>query len=466
MPTVFESVLRSSEYQSAKKQLIDALRKELSTVTEPRKPNPELAKSYQEQIDQLATLRGRELFYKFIGSGAGSGPFIELGDGSVKYDLITGIGVNFFGHGNLELFEAELDGVWCNVMQGNLGPNPEYPALMKELLSLVGEKSKLKNCWLTTCGATANEIALKIIRQKKYPATKVMAFKDCFAGRTTALQEITDNAAYRQGQPTYGEVHYLPFFDPKSKLSAAEQGAVAAKLLKEETTRYAGKFAMLEFELVQGEGGFNVAPREFMLPIIEEAKKANMAIWADEVQTFGRTGEVFCYQRLGLEEHIDVVTVAKLLQNGAVLYSQEYNPKAGLISGTFAGATAGLRAGRKALELLKTRLAGPKGRIMELEKLTHAEFERMKKGPNGKHLVDYTAFGGMIAFTIFDGTLEQTKKFLFKLWDLGAIGFYCGHGPHRVRMLPPFGVITDDQWKHVFKLLEQALAETATELNR
>lgn len=466
MPTVFDSVVRSPAYQSAKKQLLDALRNELSKITEPRKPNPELAKTYQEQIDQLATLRGRELFYKFIGSGAGSGPFVELGDGSVKYDLITGIGVNFFGHGNLELFEAELDGVWCDVMQGNLGPNPEYPALMKELLGMVGEKSKLKHCWLTTCGATANEIALKIIRQKKAPATKIMAFKDCFAGRTTALQEITDNAAYRQGQPTYGEVHYLPFFDPKSKVTAAEQGAAAARLLKEETHRYPGKFAMLEFELVQGEGGFNVAPREFILPIIEEAKKANMAIWVDEVQTFGRTGEVFAYQRLGLDEHVDVVTVAKLLQNGAVLYSPEFNPKAGLISGTFAGATSGMRAGLKALNLLKTRLAGPKGRIMELEKLTHAEFERMKAGPQGKHLVDFTAYGGMIAFTIFDGTLDQTKKFLFKLWDLGAIGFYCGHGPYRVRMLPPFGVMTDDQWKHVFKLLEQALAETAKELNR
>lgn len=466
MPTVFNSVVRSSAYQAAKQQLLDALRKELSQIEQPRKPNPELTKAYQDQIDQLGSLRGRELFYKFIGSGAGWGPFIELGDGSVKFDLITGIGVNFFGHGNLDLFEAEFDGLWCDVMQGNLGPNPEYPALMKALLELVGEKSKLKHCWLTTCGATANEVALKIIRQKKAPATKIMAFKNCFAGRTTALQEITDNAAYRQGQPIYGEVHYLPYFDPTSKLSAAEQGQAAASLLKEETHRYPGKFAALEFELVQGEGGFTVAPREFMLPIIEEAKRANMAIWADEIQTFGRTGEVFCYQRLGLDEHIDVVTVAKLLQNGAVIYSSEFNPKAGLVSGTFAGATSGLRAGVKALELLKTKLAGPNGRVMQLEKLTHSEFDRIKRGPQGKHLVDYTAYGGMVAFTLFDGTLEQTKKYLFKLWDLGAIAFYCGHGPYRVRMLPPFGAMTDEQWQQVFKLIEQAIEETAAELKR
>lgn len=463
MPTVFNSVVRSDAYQAAKRQLIDALRKELKAIDKPRLPKEDLAKSYQEQIDRLGSLRGRELFYKFIGSGAGNGPFIELGDGSVKYDLITGIGVNFFGHANLELFESEIDGLWCDIMQGNLGPGPDYAALMGALVDVVGPKSRLKNVWLTTCGATANEIALKIIRQKKWPATKVMAFKDCFAGRTTALQEITDNAAYRQGQPTYGEVHYLPFFDPKSKVSAAEQGENAAKLMKEELTRYPNRFAMLEFEIVQGEGGFNVAPREFLLPILEEAKKGGLAIWADEIQTFGRTGEIFCYQRLGIDEYIDVVTIAKLLQNGAVMWAPEFNPKAGLISGTFAGATAGMRAGLKALELLKSQLAGPKGRIMQLEKATLDEFARIKKGPQGKHLVDYTVFGGMIAFTLFDGSLDKAKKFLFKLWDLGAVAFYCGHGPYRVRMLPPFGAMTDEQWKHVFQLVEQAIAETAAE---
>lgn len=464
MPTTYNSVINSKGYQSAKQALLDALRNELSTIREPRPSQEELKKAYEQLVTEVGTLRGRELFYKWIGSGAGNGPFIELSDGSVKFDLITGIGVNFFGHGNLELFEAELDGAWSGIMQGHLGPNPEYGALIKELLSLVGAKSKLKHVWLTTCGATANETALKIIRQKKYPATKIMAFKDCFAGRTTALQELTDNAAYRQGQPTYGEVSYLNFYDPKSKLSAVEQAEAVIKQMKEELARHPGKFACLEFEICQGEGGFNAAPREFLLPIVQEAKKAGLAIWDDEIQTFGRTGEVFCYQRLGLDEYVDVVTVAKLLQNGAAIYTEEYNPKPGLISGTFAGATAGMRAGLKVLEILKNRMSGPNGRIAQLEKITHEEFKRIKEGPNGKHLVDHTSFGGMVAFTLYDGSLDKAKKYLFKLWDMGAAAFYCGHGPYRIRMLPPFGVMTDAQWREVFRLLDQCIGETAKEL--
>lgn len=466
MPTVYKSLTESKAYLSAKQQVLDALRSELTTISQPKPAAEELKKQYEELCKSIGSLRGRELFYKYVGSGAGNGPFIELADGSVKYDLITGIGVNFFGHGNLDLFEAEFDSLWCDVMQGNLGPNRDYGVLMEALLSCVGEKSRLKNAWLSTCGATVNETALKIIRQKKYPASKIMAFKDCFAGRTTALQELTDNASYRQGQPTYGEVHYLPFYNPKSKASAAEQATAVLALMKEELARQPGRFACMEFEIVQGEGGFNAAPREFLLPIIEEAKKAGLAIWADEIQTFGRTGEVFCYQRLGLDEHIDVVTVAKLLQTGAVLWAPEYNPKPGLISGTFAGSSAGIRAGIKAIELLKTRLAGPNGRVRQLEKIAESEFERIKKGPAGKHLVDYTNFGGMVAFTLFDGTLDQAKKYLFKLWDVGAIAFYCGHGPYRVRMLPPYGAMTDAQLKHVFQLLEQTILDTAKELGK
>ena len=64
-----------------------------------------------------------------------------------------------------------------------------------------------------------------------------------------------------------------------------------------------------------------------------------------------------------------------------------------------------------------------------------------------------------------DGSLERAKKYLFKLWDLGVIAFFCGHGPHRVRMLPPFGVLTDAQWKHVFQLLDRAIGETAREFS-
>lgn len=465
MSTIFDSLVNSENYLANRRSMMNALRKGLSEISSVRPPRAELKESYEKAVSRVGALRGRDLFFKYVGSGAGSGPFVELADGSVKYDLITGIGVNFFGHGNIDLFEATFDSLWCDIMQGNLGPNPEYLGLLESLLAEVGQKSRIRNGWLTTCGATANEIALKIIRQKKFPASRIMAFKGCFAGRTTALQELTDNPKYREGQPVYGEVSYIPFFDPHSKKSPQEQASASIAVMKEELARYPGKFAALEFEIVQGEGGFVYAPREFLLPIIMEARANGLAIWDDEIQTFGRTGEVFCYQKFGLDEFIDVVTVAKLLQTGAVLWTPEYSPKAGLVSGTFAGSSAALKAGQWTIQQLKEKVAGSQGRIQALEKITISELERLKSSASvGKYILDYTSVGGMIAFTILNGTLDETKKFLFNLFDLGAVAFFCGHGPYRVRMLPPFGVITDSQWRDVFKLIEEALLKTAKEL--
>ena len=464
MATVFDSLINSDPYLSSKKTILDNIESSLKTIQSPRPPRAEIAETYEKAVKAVGQLRGRDLFFKYIGSGAGNGPFVELLDGSVKYDLITGIGVNFFGHCNLNLFETTFDSLWCDVMQGNLGPNTEYLGLLQSLVDAAGVASGLEHAWLTTCGATANEIALKIIRQKKAPATKIFAFKDCFAGRTTALQEITDNPKYREGQHTYGEVFYLPFFDPKSKATAEIQAKCAVSMMKEELQRYPGKYAAFEFEIIQGEGGFVCAPPEYLKPIIQCAREAGLIIWDDEVQTFGRTGEVFCFQRFGLEGLVDVVTVAKLLQTGAVLFKKDLNPRAGLVSGTFAGSSAALKAGQWVLKQLREKFSGPSGRTMQLEKLTISEFERLKTGVMGKYLIDYSVTGGMIAFTIFRGTLDDTKKFLFNFFDLGAVAFYCGHGPIRVRMLPPFGVVTDEQWRDVFRLIEKSLEKTASEL--
>ncbi|MGE4232186.1 MAG: aminotransferase class III-fold pyridoxal phosphate-dependent enzyme [Bacteriovoracia bacterium] len=457
----YDTLLRSSSYKEAKQKYLDVLRSSVKEIREPKPSSSELKSRYQTMLDEVKASRGRELFFPTIGSGAGNGPFIELCDGSVKYDLITGIGVNFFGHGNVDLFEAQIDGVWSTTMQGNLTPNKEYLDLMKALLASVGSKSKLENVWLTSCGATANEIALKIIRQKKAPASKVMAFKNCFAGRTTALQEITDNPKYREGQPVYDEVFYLPFFDPHSAISADDQAHLVIAEMRKEVERNVGRYCCLEFEIIQGEGGFNFAPKAFLRPICEEAKKLGMAIWVDEIQTFGRTGEVFAFQKIEIDDLVDVVTVAKLLQTGAVLWTKEYNPKPGLVSGTFAGSTASLRAGKYGLDLLQKKLTGPNGRISDLEKQTNKYFQKIKEGPAGVHLKDFTVVGGMIAFTLFDGSLEKTKKFLSQWFQNGVIAFFCGHGPYRVRMLPPFAVITDEQWKDVFERLEKTIIEVA-----
>src|SRR6185503_14078008 len=112
-------------------------------------------------------------------------------DGSVKLDLINGIGIHLFGHSHPRLLEAALRGACSDIInQGNLQPNKEYVKLAQKLVELAGRKSRLRHVWITTSGSRANENALKISRQKKTPARMVLAMDRAFAGRTTMMAEI------------------------------------------------------------------------------------------------------------------------------------------------------------------------------------------------------------------------------------------------------------------------------------
>lgn len=457
-PSLARELLSSPAYEGARKTFVEAIMQGAARCKAIQPPRSEAAaqEAFSAYLKAFQTDRGRDLFYPYISSGLGQGPFVELIDGSVKYDMITGIGIHFFGHAHPELLREAADALVSDIMQGNLQPGHEARDLLRALLSRVGSQAKLKKAWLTCSGTMANEIALKIIRQKKFPATKVLAFQDCFLGRSTALQEITDNPGYRDGQPVYGEVQYLPFFDSDLSVQANIDRVLA--LMKFHLDRYPGRFCAITTELVQGEGGFNSAPREFFEKVFEAAKKAGLAVWIDEIQTFGRTGELFAFQKLGLDAWVDVVTVGKMLQACGLLYTEEYNPKPGLVAGTFSGSAVALRTARRTLELLdEGHFLGAGGRIETLSKRFESKLQALAQGSCQGKLSKIRAVGGMIGFAPGKGTLPEVKALLTTLFDMGLIAFYCGHGPYIVRMLPPLGAMTEAHVDDVCGLLEKGL---------
>ena len=455
----------SSTFQSAKNELLQVIQKKTQDIHGIRRGTTDsaAAEAYSELIKSFGKLRGRDLYFPFMGSGLGNGPFVELADGSVKYDMITGIGINFFGHSHPKLMNEIADGIFSDIMQGNLEPSVEMHQVLDAVLKKVGAGSRLKHGWLMCSGTMVNEVALKMIRQKKAPATKIFAFNDCFAGRSTTMQEITDNPSYRQGQPVYGEVHYLPFFDSRLGLEQSIQNTLG--VMRTELARFPGKFAALMLEIVQGEGGFQYGPRDFYVRVFEEAKKAGLAIWADEIQTFGRTGELFAYQKFNLNEYVDVVTVGKMLQACLVLYTEEFNPKPGLVAGTFSGSTVALRSARKIMELFdEEKLLGPQGKIQKLSDRFVSNLEGLA-GSSCRGLIRETrAIGGMIAFSPFSGSTEDVKKVLFKLFENGVVAFNCGHGPYLVRMLPPLGAMNEAHVDEVCQVIEKSLLELSKEI--
>ncbi|MEM7785391.1 MAG: aminotransferase class III-fold pyridoxal phosphate-dependent enzyme, partial [Planctomycetota bacterium] len=210
MTLAADKLRQDPRLQEARKLILGAVADHQKELVSVRPPNPELADSYQQLIDEYGQLRGNSIFFPYLGSGIGNGPFVELADGSVKLDLITGIGVHGYGHSHPLLVEAGIDAAISDtVMQGNLQANTNSRDISRLLVDIACEGgADLKHCFLTTSGAMANENSLKIAFQKNQPANRVIAFNHCFAGRTMSLAQVTDKAKYSVGIPDTIDVDY------------------------------------------------------------------------------------------------------------------------------------------------------------------------------------------------------------------------------------------------------------------
>lgn len=435
----------------AKKLLCDTVAEYQKTLSGIRPPLPELKQSYDQMLACFGEKRGGPLWFPYLGSGIGNGVLVELLDGSVKYDFISGIGTHYFGHSHSALIESGLDAALSDlVMQGNLEQNGDALALTELLVELSG----LDHLFLTTSGAMANENALKIAFQKMAPACRVLAFERCFMGRTLAMCAITDKAAYREGLPPTLDVDYIPFFDPQKP---QESIAIAVAALEKLLARYPKQHAAMVFELVQGEGGCHAGSKEFFTALMTILKEHNILIIDDEVQTFGRLPSLFAYQHFGLKDFVDIVTIGKLSQVCGTFYRKELRPRQGLLSQTFTASTSAIRAALAILQHLQEgKFFGPKGRINQIHERFYAHFKAIAErhpqlisGPYG--------IGCMVAFTPFDGHAQKVIRFVHSLFEAGVIGFITGSHPTRVRFLVPAGAAKDEDIDQAALIIEQTL---------
>lgn len=457
--------------------ILASLAEHRAQISEVRPARGELRETYENLMARAGEARGRALLYPYVGSGIGSGALVELADGSVKWDMICGIGVHFFGHSDPGLIrEAMLGSLADTVMHGNLQTGFEPYEFSEALLAEARKGSSLRHCFVAPSGALVNENALKLAFQKNGGAPRVLAFKDCFMGRTVTMSQIGDSAGNRQGLPLSTLVDYMPFYDEGAAAStgATRQIDLACQHLASYIERYPKQHACFIFELVQGEGGFNTAPREYFVELMKMCRENGIAVWDDEVQTFGRTTSMFAYDALGVGEYVDLATVGKMTQACATLFTEAYNPGPGLLSATFTSSGAACRAGTHVIGRLRDGgYYGESGLIAR----HHAAFREQAKAlvsrhpewfpkvqpgvlsPSPAELVG--GLGGMMRFSPFGGRKERVNKALRACFDEGVVLFSCGHGPYHIRMLPPLGVMRLEDWPRVFECVERGLAKAA-----
>jgi 4-aminobutyrate aminotransferase-like enzyme len=269
---------------------------------------------------------------------------------------------------------------------------------------------------------------------------------------------MSDRPSFREGLPLRGNVLQVPFFDPERE-DSIEQSVAA---LDEHLCRYPGQIAGMCFEIVQGEGGFKTAPRDFFTALMEHCSTNGVAVWVDEVQTFARTGELYAFRTLELESWVDVVTVGKVLQGSALLYTKAYNPRPGLVAGTYAGSTVGMAVGARIIERMDQEgYLGLDGRVAVLARRIEKRFESLEKRMP-KAVGPRSGIGAMQAFVPFDGSPEIVKTILLAAFEEGLVLLSAGSKPTKIRMLPPLNT-TDEELEAAFTMLEKALRRVAEE---
>ena len=231
----------------------------------------------------------------------GEGRTVYDAEGKAYLDLASGIGVNIFGYGDEEwtaAVTAQLDTL-------QHASNLYYTEPCVSLAEALCERSGMEKVFFCNSGAEANECAIKAARKwgeehKSPEHFNIVTLKGGFHGRTLAALAATGQEEYHKD--------FLPL-TPGFLTADPEDAEGLERVVTEH------KCAAVMLETVQGEGGVVPLSEEFLRAAADIAKRHDLLLIIDEVQTgMGRTGAFYSYMRFGLQP--DIVTSAKGLGGG------------------------------------------------------------------------------------------------------------------------------------------------------
>ena len=235
-------------------------------------------------------------------------------EGRRYVDFAGGIAVLNTGHchpGVIAAAEAQMRNYTHPCFQVT-GYEP-YVALAERLNALAPGDAPKKSIFLTT-GAEAVENAVKIARAHT-GRSAVIAFDGAFHGRTTMTMALTGKVQpYKAGFGALAaDVYHVPYPNAIHGVTPADSIAAIERLFKVDVE--AARVAAIIIEPVQGEGGFYVAPPEFLKALRALCDRHGIVLIADEIQSgAGRTGRMFAIEHSGVVP--DLITMAKSLAGG------------------------------------------------------------------------------------------------------------------------------------------------------
>ena len=340
-----------------------------------------------------------------------------------------------------------------------------YVELAERINALAPGNFAKKTLFLTT-GAEAVENAIKIARSHT-KRSGIIAFTSGYHGRTLLTLGMTGKVApYKLGfGPFPNEIYHAQFPNAAHGVSVDDSIASIELIFKNDIE--ASRVAAIIIEPVQGEGGFNVAPTEFLQRLRALCDQHGILLIADEIQTgAGRTGTWFAIEQSGVAP--DMITMAKSMAGGypisGVVGRAEVMdaPAAGGLGGTYAGSPIACAAALAVLDVFEKDNLLARSRTLG----AHMMAKLKAMAAKDKRICDVRGLGAMVAIELCkDGdphqpSAELAKALAAEATKRGLILLTCGTYGNVVRILVPL-TASDAIVDEGLAIIEACLASVA-----
>ncbi|AJY38321.1 MULTISPECIES: 4-aminobutyrate--2-oxoglutarate transaminase [Burkholderia] len=409
-----------------------------------------------------ATPRGVGVMCDFYAARAENAELWDV-EGRRFIDFAAGIAVLNTGHRHPKIVKAiagQLEQFTHTAYQ--IVPYASYVELAEKINARAPIAQPKKTAFFTT-GAEAVENAVKIARA--YTGRPgVIAFAGGFHGRTMMGMALTGKVApYKIGfGPFPGDVFHAPYPNALRGVSSADSIAAVETLFKADIDPK--RVAAIIFEPVQGEGGFNPAPAEFVCALRKLCDAHGILLIADEVQTgFARTGKLFAMEHY--DARADLMTIAKSLAGGmplsGVVGRADVMDAAapGGLGGTYAGNPLAVAAAHAVLDVIDEEKLAERANALG-DKLK-AKLAALRA--DVPQIADVRGPGAMVAAEFVDPDTRAsdaafTKRVQTLALERGLLLLICGVDANVIRFLFPL-TIQDAVFDEALGILESVLKE-------
>ena len=366
-------------------------------------------------------------------------------DGKRYIDFGAGIAVVNTGHQHPKLIAAieEQMKAFTHVCF-QVTPYESYVRIAERLNAIAPVAGPAKTM-LASTGAEAVENAVKVARAFT-GRPGIISFSGGFHGRTHMGMALTGKVVpYKKGYgPFPSDVYNVAFPNVYHGVTSADSMDALKALFK--YTADPSTIAGIILEPVQGEGGFNIVPQEFMQALRKLCDEYGILLIADEIQTgFARTGKMFAMEHYGIKA--DVVTMAKGLAGGMPLSAitgradvMDASSPGGL-GGTYAGNPVACAAAHAVLDVIAEEQLCD--RANAIGKIIMDRCNEMKARSNLNCIGDVRGLGAMCAIELVkdaasgDPDAPLTSALLKAASDRGLILLSCGTYGNVIRFLVP-----------------------------